>query len=72
MAKVAVMVEITQKASSADESDFRVFGFGNNEQIAEGLARYALENNQWAEIATLMNEKLNAADWRAAQLIETF
>lgn len=72
MAKVAVMVEITQKASSADESDFRVFGFGNNEQIAEGLARYALENNQWAEIATLMNEKLNAADWRAEHVVETF
>ena len=72
MTKVAVMVEVTLKGGSANESDFRVFGFGNNEQVADGLAQYALQNNQWAEVLVLANEKMNDADWRSKQLIETF
>lgn len=73
MAKLTVMVEITIKNErSSDGSDFRVFGFGTNEQIAEGLAEYALENNQWAEIMTLASEKINDADWRALHVVETF
>lgn len=72
MEKVAVMVEVTTKGVSANESDFRVFGFGSNEQIAEGIAGYALQSNQWAEILVLANEKLNSADWRAAHVVEIF
>lgn len=44
----------------------------NSEGLAEKLAEFTLVNNQWAEIMTLANEKINDADWRASHVVETF
>lgn len=42
------------------------------ETLGEELAKYALQNNQWAEALVIANERLNDADWRNAQLIDIF
>lgn len=71
---MAVMVEVTIKDEHKSlGSDYRVFGFSKDpEALADKLALYALENNQWAEVLTLVNEKLNDADWRMKNVVETF
>lgn len=48
------------------------FSAEDNSECAEKLASAALQNNQWAEILILANEKINDADWRAAHVVETF
>ena len=70
---MAVMIQFAIEGKKPlDGSDCQVFGFADANTLSDQLALYALQNNQWAEVVTLLNEKLNDADWRAKNTIDVF
>lgn len=70
---MAVMIQLSVEGKKPlDGSDCQVFGFADAETVANGLALCAIQNNQWAEVVALLQEKLNDGDWRTRNTIDIF
>lgn len=69
MAKISVSIILEERVDVIART---VLAGNDSGELAEKLAAFSLNNNQWAEVLTLANEKINDGDWRAKHVVETF